>query len=267
MGQLVYRQRLLTRITHWIWAASIFFLLLSGLQIFNAHPSLYFGNESGFRYDNSLLQIYAVDGPNGPEGKANILGKTFDTTGFLGVSGSAERPRFQGFPPALTIPSYRDLATGRVVHFFFAWLLVATFALWLVGSGYNGHLRKDILPSFTDLRQLPGDIWNHLRFRFHHGKSYAPLQKLTYFVVLFGLLPLIILTGLAMSPGFDSVAPLTAWFDGRQTARSIHFICVVLLVVFFVIHIAMIFAAGPFNEMRSMISGWYRTDPKQEQKP
>jgi len=77
MKQLVYRQRLLTRLTHWIWAASLFFLLLSGLQIFNAHPTLYLGNESGFDYDNAIRAIFAVECVSGPGGRVDILGKSF----------------------------------------------------------------------------------------------------------------------------------------------------------------------------------------------
>ncbi|NKB79791.1 cytochrome b/b6 domain-containing protein [Ochrobactrum daejeonense] len=259
MKQLVYRQRLLTRLTHWIWAASLFFLLLSGLQIFNAHPTLYFGNESGFDYDNAVLAIYAVDGESGPEGRVDILGKSFQTTGFRRI-GSHKCSRLSGISPALTIPSYRDLATGRVVHFFFAWVLVGTLMLWFVSSVLNRHLKNDLLPSALDIKSLPGDFLNHLKLRFHHGKTYNPIQKLTYFVVLFGLFPMTVVTGLAMSPGMDAVLPLTEWLGGRQTARTLHFLAVFLLSTFFIIHIAMVFAAGPINEMRSMISGWYRAD-------
>ncbi len=266
MKQLVYRQRLLTRLTHWMWAISLFFLLLSGLQIFNAHPTLYLGNESGFEYDNAVLAIYAVDGESGPEGRVDILGSTFRTAGFLGVSGSANAPNYQAFPPALTIPSYRDLATGRVVHFFFAWVLVGTLMLWFAGSILNGHLKNELLPSALDIKSLPGDFLNHLKFRFRHGKAYNPVQKLTYFVVLFGLFPMIVVSGLAMSPGMDAVLPLTEWLGGRQTARTLHFVTVLLLSAFFVIHIVMVLAAGPINEMRSMISGWYRADlPKKNE--
>lgn len=100
MKQLVYRQRLLTRLTHWIWAASLFFLLLSGLQIFNAHPTLYLGNESGFDYDNAILAIYAVEGESGPEGRVDILGKSFQTTGFRRI-GSHRRSRLSGISPSV----------------------------------------------------------------------------------------------------------------------------------------------------------------------
>lgn len=142
-------------------------------------------------------------------------------------------------------------------------MLVATLLLWFTSSLFNGHL-KDISPSFSDIRSLPRDFVEHLKFRFQHGKSYNPLQKLSYFLVLFGLFPLIVATGLAMSPGADSILPLSEWLGGRQTARTLHFVAMLLLVAFFIIHIAMVLAAGPFNELRSMISGWYRIDRTDE---
>jgi thiosulfate reductase cytochrome b subunit len=259
-GPLVYRQSIWTRITHWVWAICLFFLLLSGLQIFNAHPALYLGNESGFEYDNAVFRIGAINTPEGPRGQTTILGNNFDTTGVLGMSGSAERPQYVGFPGAVTIPSFRDLATGRVVHFFFGWLLVAALFVWFLASAINGHLRRDIVPKGADLKALPADALNHARLRLHHGRSYGPVQKLSYFIVFFVLFPLIVLTGLTMSPGMDAAWPwLLDVFGGRQTARTIHFIVMALLVLFFIVHLVMVVLAGPFNEMRSMITGWYRT--------
>ncbi|MBF0677581.1 MAG: cytochrome b/b6 domain-containing protein [Devosia sp.] len=259
-GPLVYRQSIWTRVTHCVWVICLFFLLLSGLQIFNAHPALYLGNESGFEYDNAIFRIGAINTPQGPRGQTTILGTTFDTTGVLGMSGTAERPQYVGFPGAVTIPSFRDLATGRVVHFFFGWLLVAALFVWFLASAINGHLRRDILPKGQDLKTLPQDALNHARLRLHHGRSYGPVQKLSYFIVFFVLFPLIILTGLTMSPGMDAAWPwLLDLFGGRQTARTIHFIVMALLVLFFIVHVLMVVLAGPINEMRSMITGWYRT--------
>jgi thiosulfate reductase cytochrome b subunit len=192
--RLVYRQDVTTRITHWVWAIAMFFLLLSGLQIFNARPNLYIGQESGFAYENSILDIYAVNRDTGPRGQTKVFGWTFDTTGVLGVSGSAERPSFTAFPSWATIPSYRDLATGRVVHFFFAWILVGTLSIWLVNAISTGHLWRDIILKPRDLRELPRDIVDHLRLRFTHGRSYTPLQKLAYFSVFAVAFPVIILT-------------------------------------------------------------------------
>jgi thiosulfate reductase cytochrome b subunit len=255
-GPLVYRQRLMTRITHWTWAVCLFFLMLTGLQIFNAYPSLHIGKESGFDYDNAILTIGAVDSDAGLRGVTRVLGAEFDTTGLLGVSGGEVR----AFPAALTIPSKTSLATGRVIHFFFAWVLVGTLAVWLVASALNGHLRQ-LVPTLADLRALPGDIRDHARLRFHHTGSYSVLQKLAYASVLFVALPLMILTGLTMSPGVNAAAPwLLDLFGGRQTARTIHFLTMVGLIGFFAVHMAMILLAGPLNEMRSILTGWYRTD-------
>jgi thiosulfate reductase cytochrome b subunit len=260
-GTLVYRQAAWTRITHWIWAVSLFFLLLSGLQIFNAHPALYMGDQSGFQFDNHVLRIGAEDTNAGPRGYTDILGVKFNTSGVLGMSGPAEQPRYVAFPSWATIPSYYDLATGRVIHFFFAWILVGTLLVWLLASAINGHFRE-LVPTVADIRRLPREIANHARLKFHHTRDYNTLQKLTYAIVLFIFLPLMILTGLAMSPSIDALLHfLPELFGGRQTARTIHFTVMSLLVLFFVVHIVMVLAAGPINELRSIITGWYRTDP------
>jgi len=261
-GPLVYRQSVWTRATHWVWAICLFFLLLSGLQIFNAHPALYVGQESGFEYDNSVLRIGAVNTPEGPRGRTTLFGQTYDTTGVLGMSGPEASPVYTAFPGAVTIPSFRDLATGRVVHFFFGWIFVGALFVWFLASFINGHLRRDILPAGRDVAGLPRDALDHARFRLHHGRLYSPLQKLSYFIVFFVLFPLIVLTGLTMSPGMDAAWPwLLDLFGGRQTARTIHFGVMVLLVLFFIVHIVMVLLAGPLNELRSMITGWYRTAP------
>ncbi len=228
-GTLIYRQTAWTRGTHWSWAICLFFLALTGLQIFNAHPVLYLGDESGFAYDNAILR--------------------------LGTDGEP------AFPAWATIPSQQDLATGRVIHFFFAWIFVATLLIWLAAAVLTRHLSRDILPVSRDMMRLGRDIADHLRFRFHHGRTYGPLQKLSYAAVLIVLFPLMIGTGLAMSPGANAIAPwLTEIFGGRQTARSLHFAGMVLLALFFVVHMVMILAAGPINEMRSILTGWYRCD-------
>ena len=173
-GPLVYRQRLLTRLTHWAWAVSLFFLLLTGLQIFNAHPALYWGQESGFEYNNALLALSGRETEDGLRGVTWVLGQEFDTTGTLGASGGQVR----GFPSWATIPSHHDLATGRVIHFFFAWVLFGTLLLWAVASLLNGHLREVVLRP-SDLRALPGDVQNHARLRFHRTHKYKATQKLT----------------------------------------------------------------------------------------
>jgi thiosulfate reductase cytochrome b subunit len=260
-SRLIYRQNGITRLTHWVWAIAMFFLLLSGLQIFNARPNLYIGQQSGFGFENSILDIYATNGPSGPAGQTKLFGQIFDTTGVLGMSGAADQPSFTAFPGWATIPSYRDLATGRVVHFFFAWILVGTLAIWLINALFTGHLWRDIILKPRDIRELPKDILDHIRLRFTHGKSYSPLQKIAYFGVFVVAFPLIIATGLTMSPNFDATMPwLLELFGGRQTARTIHFITMLAFVLFFVVHIIMVVLANPVNELRSMISGYYKTN-------
>ena len=257
-GPLVYRQRLLTRLTHWIWAVSLFFLLLTGLQIFNAHPALYWGEESGFDYNNAVLALSGREAADGLRGITWVLGQEFDTTGLLGASGGEVR----GFPSWATIPSHHDLGTGRVIHFFFAWVLFGTLLLWLLASLLNGHLRE-MVPRPSDLRALPGDVLNHARLRFHRTHKYNATQKLAYAGVLFVLFPLVFLTGLSMSPSFNAAAPwLLDVLGGRQSARTLHFVAMLLLVLFFLVHILMVLLAGPFNEMRSILTGWYRIDPE-----
>lgn len=261
-GPLVYRQSVWTRLAHWTWAICLFFLLLSGLQIFNAHPVLYVGQESGFEYDNAVLRIGAVNTPEGPRGRTIVFGQQFDTTGVLGMSGPEGSPSYVAFPGSVTIPSFRDLATGRVVHFFFGWIFVGALFVWFLASFINGHLRRDIVPRGADLAGLPGDVLDHARLRLRHGRGYSPVQKLSYFVVFFVLFPLIILTGLTMSPGMDAAWPwLLDLFGGRQTARTIHFGVMLLLVGFFIVHIVMVLLGGPLNGLRAMITGWYRAGP------
>jgi thiosulfate reductase cytochrome b subunit len=278
--ELFYRQSAWTRVTHWIWAVTLFFMVTSGLQIFNAHPILYFGDQSGFgdkqypgpqgglgnkQFDNTVLDIHALQDGDKIVGITSILGRDFDTTGFLGTSGPEDRPDVQAFPAWATIPSYYDLATGRVIHFFFAWVLVATWCVWFLASLVNGHFWRDIVPKPRDLRRLPRDVADHLRLKFPHGRSYNVLQKLSYAFILVLVIPGMILTGLTISPGVDSAWPwLLDLFGGRQTARLIHFCGMLVLVLFFVVHIVMVIAAGPVNELRAMVTGWYRGNPVEE---
>lgn len=259
-SSLVYKQKLATRITHWLWATALFFLLLSGLQIFNAHPTLYLGKQSGFGFENAIISMDGKKTDAGPKGTTTVLGHEFDTSGWLGTSPEDGEATVRGFPEWATIPAQQDLGTGRVVHFFFAWVLVLTLLAWWVSSVINGHAWRDVTPGRRDLRRLPADIIDHLKLRFHNTRKYNTLQKLSYAGVLFVLFPLMIETGLLMSPGMDAFAPWLIDAVGRQTARTIHFFGMATLVLFFLVHIAMVFAAGPINEMRSMVTGWFRVD-------
>lgn len=266
--EIIYRHRVATRITHWISALCVAILLMSGLQIFNAHPRLYWG-EAGAYADPAAFEIGAYDDESGPRGVARFGDFEIDTTGVLGVSmGARGRPAVQAFPAWATLPGHRDLATGRRWHFFFAWLLVINGFFYLTFSLANGHFRRDLLPTRSELRprQLLRQIVEHARLRFPKGeaaKRYNALQKLSYLTIIFVVLPTMVLTGLSMSPGFNAAAPwLSDLFGGRQSARTIHFIAAALILLFVVVHLLMVVLAGPWNEVRSMITGRYAVPPE-----
>jgi len=260
-GQLVRRHRLSTRIWHWVNAITLVVMLMSGLMIFNAHPRLYWG-EYGANADPAWLEIGAT-----PSGKGLLrIGETrVVTTGVLGVWTDGEGVvRRKAFPGWATIPSRYNLADARIWHLAFAWVLAFGLLFHLLWSLANGHVRRDL--HITRREWGPAHIWRdakaHARLRFPTGAAalrYSALQKLAYAAVLFGLLPLMIATGLAMSPAMDAAWPwLSAIWGGRQSARSLHFIAAFALVAFVIVHLAMVLLAGPVNGIRSMITGWYR---------
>jgi thiosulfate reductase cytochrome b subunit len=260
--RLVERHTRITRLTHWLNLLCVTMLLMSGLQIFNAHPALYWG-QSGADADRPLFEIGADDSKGGPPaGFVRIGASTFTTTGVLGVSRNASGEAVErGFPRWVTLPGWRDLALGRRWHLFFAWAFAANLLVYFVAGLAGGHFWRDLLPSKQQLRPraLLHDAANHLRLKFPRGvasRGYNPLQKLTYLGVIFVLLPLMISTGLAMSPGMDAIVPwLVDLFGGRQSARTIHFIVAGLIVLFVFVHVAMVVLAGPLNELRAMITG------------
>lgn len=264
-GSVVYRHRVSTRIWHWTNALVLLVMLMSGLMIFNAHPRLYWG-QYGANPDAPWLEI----GSDGERGYLTVSGLTLDTTGVLGRWQDANgRTRERAFPAWATIPSSYNLALSRLWHLTFAWLFAGAIALYIVWSAVNGHLRRDLAPRPAELkpRHLLDEIGRHATLNFPRGEAaltYNTLQKLSYIVVLIVLIPLMVLTGLTMSPTMDSAWPwLLDLFGGRQSARSIHFIVAFLLVLFFLVHILMVILAGPINELRSMITGRYRL-PKEK---
>ncbi|MCX5580001.1 cytochrome b/b6 domain-containing protein [Kaistia terrae] len=264
--RLIYRHRLVVRITHWINVLCITVLLMSGMQIFNAHPALYLGQRSHF--DSPVLAMgQAPESDEKPVGVTTILGHGFTTTGVLGVSRENGELVERGFPSWATLPSYQDLATGRRWHFFFAWLFVANGLVYLAYSLTSGHLRE-LVPSRDQLRHIGGSIWEHMRLHFPKGdeaRHYNVLQKLAYFGIVIIVLPLLVLAGLTMSPGIDAAFPwLVDLFGGRQTARTIHFICATLVVLFILVHLVMVLVSGVFNNLRSMITGNYAIEPKEK---
>jgi len=249
----------LVRVTHWINVVCFTLLLMSGLQIFNAHPALYVGERSDF--DHPTMSIRAHLSENGLVGETLILGHSFDTTGVLGTSNEDGQISQRAFPSWITIPSNQDLATGRRWHFFFAWLLVLNGLVYLAWGGASRHFDRDLFPSGVELGHIGREVLEHLRLRFPRGeaaKRYNLLQQLTYLLVVFVLFPLMILTGLTMSPGIDSVVPqLLTLFGGRQTGRLIHFAAASGLALFVIVHLVMVLVSGAWNNLRSMITGWY----------
>lgn len=259
---LIHRHSAVTRLTHWMNVLCLSLLLLSGLQIFNAHPSLYWG-QYGADADPSWLSISAVEDGDTTRGVLRIGSLSITTTGVLGVSRDNGDWNERGFPSWATIPSYQDLATGRRWHFFFAWLFVINGFVYLLYGFVAGHFRRDLAPTADEITpsHLKQEIANHARLRFPKGEKarhYNALQKLTYLIVIFLLLPLMVATGLTMSPGIDAGFPfLLDIFGGRQSARSIHFICAWTIVLFVVVHIVMVIVSGLWNNIRSMVTGRY----------
>lgn len=225
-GTRLYRHRWPTRLWHWLNAIAIFILIGSGLGISNAHPRLYWG-QYGANFDHAW----------------------------------ADLPRF---PAWLTIPANYNLALSRRWHLFFALVLVFGLLAFMLASLINRHFQRDLRPRAAELRprHLGADIAAHLAFRFHdpaRPAAYNILQKLTYVAVIGIFLPLVILTGLTLSPGMNAAWPwLVELFGGRQSARSLHFIAMAAISAFIVIHLTLVILSGAWNGIRSMLTGWWR---------
>jgi Ni/Fe-hydrogenase b-type cytochrome subunit len=210
-----------TRLWHWVNALALIVLFMSGLNISNAHPRLYWG-EWGFAAEQAWLHL----------------------------------PRFPGWA---TIPGYYSLAAARDWHLVFAWVFAVSLLLFMLAALFNGHFGRDIATRSRDWRwdAIREDVRAHMRLKFEPARGkYNFLQKVSYGVVLFILLPLMIVTGMAMSPGMDAAWPiLTEMFGGRQSARSIHFIAAWLLFAFAVVHVLLVLLTGPLRQLRDMITG------------
>ncbi|MFE0753641.1 cytochrome b/b6 domain-containing protein [Inquilinus sp. NPDC058860] len=259
---LIRRHSVVTRLTHWLNVLCLSFLLLSGLQIFNAYPQLHWG-QSGADADPAFIRIGANETTGVPHGFVTIGGVTVSTTGILGLSKMEGEWSQRAFPAWLTLPSYQDLAAGRRWHFFFAWIFVLNGLVYLGYGLLSRHFRRDLAPTRSELapRHLWREIVDHARLRFPKGEKarrYNALQKLTYIAVIAALLPLMVLTGLTMSPGVNAAFPvLLDIFGGRQSARTLHFVTASLLVAFVAVHVAMVILSGPWNNLRSMVTGRY----------
>jgi len=225
-GTSILRHALATRIWHWINAVAVIVLLGSGLGISNAHPRLYWGRY-GANFDHAWAQL----------------------------------PRF---PAWITIPANYNLAISRRWHLLFA--LVFAFGLlgYMIVSLINRHFARKLALRRADVSpaHLAADVRDHLNLRFHDADdpgAYNSLQKWSYILILFVALPLMIFTGLALSPGMDAAWPwLLDLFGGRQSARSIHFVTSALIGGFVVLHLTLVILAGAGNELRSMITGKWK---------
>ncbi|EZP51751.1 cytochrome b/b6 domain-containing protein [Sphingomonas sp. RIT328] len=225
-GTSIVRHALATRLWHWVNAVSVVILLGSGLGISNAHPRLYWGRY-GANFDHAWAQL----------------------------------PRF---PAWITIPANYNLAISRRWHLLFA--LVFAFGLlgYMIVSLINRHFARKLALRRADVSpaHLAADVRDHFNLRFHDADdpaAYNSLQKWSYILVLFVALPMMIATGLALSPGMDAAWPwLLDLFGGRQSARSLHFVTATLVGAFIVVHVALVILAGAGNELRSMITGKWK---------
>lgn len=215
------KHRISTRLWHWVNLIALAILFMSGLNISNAHPWLYWG-QWGFQPNTAWLDVHR-------------------------------------WPGWATIPGYYDLAAARDWHILFAWVFALGLLLFLLIALMNGHLRRDIVPRRKEWRwtEIRADVAAHLRLDFGYGEGqYNFLQKLAYGLALFVLLPLMFLSGMAISPGFDAALPwLVDLFGGRQSARSIHFILAWAVFAFFIVHLVLVLLSGPVRKVRDMITG------------
>jgi thiosulfate reductase cytochrome b subunit len=223
------RHSALVRVTHWITTLCFIALLVTGVEIVISHPRFYWG-ETGNVLTTPLFKLPIA-------------------------SSRALVPTGYGY----VLPDQNGWS--RYLHFQAAWVAVLTGLLYVISIFFTGHLRKNLLPRKSDL-SLPAfstQIVNHLRFKRPSAAeawSYNVLQRLTYLFVIFVLFPLIIWTGLAMSPAFVSAFPLTVnLLGGQQSARTLHFFVSLALVLFLLVHIMMVFLAGFTSRMRAMITG------------
>jgi thiosulfate reductase cytochrome b subunit len=230
------RHSAMVRVTHWLTTIAFFALLVSGLEIVLSHPRFYWG-ETGNVNVRPWLNLHVPSSRDTvPTGYGYVL------------------PDQNGW--------------SRYLHFQAAWLAVATGLLYVLWGLFHGHFRRNVCPAPSDLsfKQIRASMAKHLRFARpsrEEAWSYNLLQRISYLIVIFLLFPLMIWTGLAMSFGFDSAFPLAVrLLGGHQTARSLHFLVTILLVIFLVVHVVMIFVAGFRSRMRAMVTG--RADSPKE---
>ena len=255
---MVYRHNPITRLTHWISALALMILFMSGLQVFNAHPYLYWGSTSD--PDRAFFSIGASQDDGEARGFVDLYGRKIDTTGFLGVQQGVFGPSGRAFPSWLTVPGYYSLAAARRWHFFFGWLFAISGVVYLIYNLAVGHVHRFFFTP-RDAKKVPAMVvyYLHIRKISPQEGEYNPLQKMAYTGVFVILAPLILLSGMAMSPQLNIAFNwLPAAFGGRQSARAVHFILAFGFLAFVLGHVFMVLTQGFLNNMRSMTSGWYK---------
>lgn len=225
----VVRHAGVVRVTHWVAAAAFLALLVSGIQIVLSHPRFYWGDEGNVNTP-ALFQLPI------PASRASVQ------TGYDYVL-----PDQNGW--------------SRSLHFEAAWALVLAGMLYGAHGVRSGHFLTDLMPAVQTLTPaaLARSLGRHLRFERPGPEevwSYNPLQRLAYLGVVFALVPLMIWTGLAMSPAVVSAFPdAMAVFGGHQSARTLHFVVTIALTAFALIHVGMVIRAGFGHRVRAMITG------------
>lgn len=242
---------------HALFAAAFLVLLPSGLQIFNAHPALYTGETSGF--GQAWMEIGSREKGGEMQGYLRLGGREFGTTGVLGWSGAPGEREKRAFPAWATLPGYQSLATGRNWHLAAAWVLGLALAAYLAAGLAGGRLPRVLLPSpgMLEPRAILADLAAHLTLRLpppEHG--YNLLQRLAYVAAAWIALPVMVISGLAMSPAVHAAWPWTGdLFGGRQSARSAHFLGATFLALFLAVHLAMLLLHQPLRRLRLMTLG------------
>lgn len=233
------------RLAHWMAAASFLTLAVTGVFILMCHPRLYWG-EVGNDLTPALIEL--------PISRNHRHGGWAERTPFFE---RADAP----VSASRTFPIFNQNSWGRSLHFLAAWLLVLPGAIYLLAGLLSGHFWRHFVPRAGELeaRSAWQDVVDHLRLKIRPatgGPQYGLLQKLSYLGVVFGALPLMIITGLAMSPAIAAAYPfLPGMFGGHQSARTIHFFAFVLLLLFLLVHVAMVITSGFRRQMRGMILG------------
>lgn len=225
-----WRHPVVVRITHWINVIAVVVLIMSGLNILMAHAHLYWGVRATF--DDPWISIGRV-------------------------------------PDWLLIPQGRNLAEARRWHFAFAWFFVLNGLAYLAFGFITGRFGKRLWPTIADLKGFWPSVVEHAKLHFpkdDEARVYNVIQKLTYVFMMLVVLPMMLITGLSMSPGFNAIGGiLLDIMGGRQSARTLHFLSAAAIVAFIVIHVGLVIWTGLFNNMRAMITGWFVIEPSKSE--